>query len=202
MKEAEDENTEETEVGDVFDALEEERLKLKQASSEEGELFKLINSGVQNVLFFKTKLADPVAFTLSILDDIKSSREQKTKFLLRLVPIEATCKPYEDNVKESVKKLLERHFDKETSKTYSVLFKSRCNNDFTKEAAIKIVGDLVRELSPDSKVEYKTPDLVIMVEVMKGNCCLGVLPDYYGYKKYNLIELSSAPTISDAKDCN
>lgn len=192
-----EDSNDEDENQDVFDALEEETLKLKQAASEEGETFKLINSGVQNVLFFKTKLADPVAFTLNILEDIKSTGQQKSKFLMRLVPIEATCKAYEENVKESVKKLLSKHFTKETPKTYSVLFKSRCNNDFSKDTAINIIGNLIKDMSPESKVDYKSPNLVIMVEVMKGNCCLGILPDYFGFKKYNLIELASIKPKED-----
>ena len=49
--------------------------------------FKLLNSGVDNVLFFKTKLKDPVKLSLNIMDDIISCGEQKTKFLLRFVPI-------------------------------------------------------------------------------------------------------------------
>merc|ERR1712083_1192631 len=125
-------------------------------------------------------------------DDIISNGEQKTRFLMRLVPIEATCKAHEQNVTEAMKKLLQKHFSKENPvKTYCVVFKSRCNHDFKKEMTYKIVGDIIKELSPESKVEYKTPDFVIMVEVMKSNCCLAVLPKYFDtYKKYNLIELA------------
>merc|ERR1712083_733304 len=125
-------------------------------------------------------------------DDIISNGEQKTRFLMRLVPIEAACKAHEQNVTEAMKKLLQKHFSKENPvKTYCVVFKSRCNHDFKKEMTYKIVGDIIKELSPESKVEYKTPDFVIMVEVMKSNCCLAVLPKYFDtYKKYNLIELA------------
>jgi hypothetical protein len=65
----------------------------------------------------------------------------------------------------------------------------------------KIVGDIIKELSPESKVEYKTPDFVIMVEVMKSNCCLAVLPKYFDtYKKCNLIELSKLKKISSEEE--
>ena len=96
-----------------------------------------------------------------------------------------------------MKKLLQKHFSKENVKTYCVVFKSRCNHDFKKEMTYKIVGDIIKELSPESKVEYKTPDFVIMVEVMKSNCCLAVLPKYFDtYKKCNLIELSKLKKVS------
>ena len=184
---------------DVFDSLEKETNKLKsEAKDDNGEKFKLMQTGVQNVLFFKTKLKDPVKFALTILNDIKTTGEQRTRFIMRLVPIEATCKAYEDNVKEVMQKLALKHFKADDAKkSYAILFKSRCNQDFTKEIAIKAINSVIKTVSPEATVEYKTPDLVIMVEVMKGNCCLGILPDYYGYKKYNLIELASA--ASDKK---
>ena len=62
-------------------------LDLDDLTEEEMDQFKLLNSGVDNVLFFKTKLKDPVKLSLNIMDDIISCGEQKTKFLLRFVPI-------------------------------------------------------------------------------------------------------------------
>jgi tRNA acetyltransferase TAN1 len=172
---------------------------LKEAAASGGgtetDKFKLMQTGVQNVLFFKTTLRNPVNFALGILNDIRTSGEQRTRFLLRLIPIEQTCKAYEDNVKEAMQKIALKHFKEKTAKSYAILFKSRCNQDFSKETAIKIIGNVIKDINPNAKVEYKTPDLVIMVEVMKSNCCLSILPDYYGYKKYNLIELATAPQI-------
>merc|ERR1711894_84616 len=95
-----------------------------------------------------------------------------------------------------MQKIALKHFKEKTvAKSYAILFKSRCNQDFSKETAIKIIGNVIKDINPNAKVEYKTPDLVIMVEVMKSNCCLSILPDYYGYKKYNLIELATTPPV-------
>ena len=173
---------------------------MKEQSNSKDEMCKLMNSGVQNVLFFKTKLKDPVGFAMTILNDIRDNKQQKTRFLLRFVPIEATCKALKENFETTLKKLLTKHFENiSETKTYSVVFKARCNNDFTKDTAIKICGDVIKELDKEShaKVEYKNPDLVIMVEIMKGNCCLGILPNYFNYKKYNLIELANAGKSTD-----
>jgi len=199
-KEQDEEKSDESEV-DEFDAADAEQEEMKKQSEQEVDSFQLMNSGVQNVLFFKTKMKDPVKFSQIIMDDIISNGEQKTRFLMRLVPIEATCKAHEQNVTEAMKKLLQKHFSKENVKTYCVVFKSRCNHDFKKEMTYKIVGDIIKELSPESKVEYKTPDFVIMVEVMKSNCCLAVLPKYFDtYKKCNLIELSKLKKVNSEKE--
>ena len=198
---------EEQEDKDDFDEAESEVKEMSEQKTDKDEMFKLMNSGVQNVLFFRTRLKDPVGFALSVLNDIKDTRQQKTRFLMRLIPIEVTCKAIKENFETAVKNLLVRHFENvkdDEVKTYSVVFKARCNQDFSKEMVIKVCGDSIKQINSSSniKVEYKCPDLVIMVEVMKGNCCLGILPKYFDcYKKYNLIELANkAASESDEKN--
>ena len=109
-----------------------------------------------------------------------------------------------------VKNLLSKHYaskingdevEKENKiPTYCVIFKARLNNNFFKQDAIDIVGDIMKELCPNAKVEYKNPDLAVIFEVMKGQCCLSVLPNYYGYKKYNLIELAGSDSGTKLKE--
>ena len=121
-------------------------------------------------------------------------------------------------VKEAVKSLLMAHYDKtnelqennETEKgpvniqqplpSYCVIFKARLNQNFYKQDAIDVVGDIMKEICPNAKVSYKDPDLAIVFEVMKNHCCLSVLPHYYDYKKYNLIELVSEKTSSSTQE--
>ena len=123
-------------------------------------------------------------------------------------------------MKETTKSLLSPHYNQknensvikgEESKTedsdkhkkiptYCVVFKARLNNNFFKQDAIDIVGEIMKELCPNAKVEYKNPDLAIIFEVMKNHCCLSVLPNYYGYKKYNLIELAGAISTPEEKE--
>ena len=81
--------------------------------------------------------------------------------------------------------------------TYCVIFKARLNQNFFKQDAIDVIGEIMKDLCPSAKVEYKNPGLAIVFEVMKSYCCMSVLPNYYKYKKYNLIELAGAvPTLS------
>ncbi len=177
---------------DIDAALENEKKQLDEEAKQKvasGEKFQLLQTGVQNVLFFKSRLKSPLRLVLAVIKDIELSGSQKTRFLLRLVPVDATCKAFEENVKDTCGKILPKYFNQESSPSYSILFKSRLNQSFAKEDAYKLIGGLIREMSPRSKVEFKAPDVVIVIEVMKGNCCIGVLPDYYKHKKYNLVEL-------------
>lgn len=86
--------------------------------------------------------------------------------------------------------------------TYCVIFKARLNQNFFKQDAIDVIGEVMKDLCPSAKVEYKNPDLAIVFEVMKSHCCLSVLPNYYKYKKYNLIELASAKSTHPLSEGN
>ena len=112
-----------------------------------------------------------------------------------------------ENQTEKVNDVKEIGNESSTLPTYCVIFKSRLNQNFFKQEAIDLVGKVMKDLSPNAKVEYKNPDLAIIFEIMKSHCCLSVLPKYYKYKKYNLIELASpnAPVgqddVKSEEDC-
>ena len=84
--------------------------------------------------------------------------------------------------------------------SYCVIFKARLNQNFFKQDAIDIIGEIMKDLCPSAKVDYKNPDLAIVFEVMKSHCCVSALPNYYKYKKYNLIELAGAMSTPIEKE--
>ena len=55
----------------------------------------MIESGIQNVLFIRTTVEDPVALVTDILKDIAETNVQKSRHLIRLIPIQKTCKAFE-----------------------------------------------------------------------------------------------------------
>ena len=124
-----------------------------------------------------------------------------------------------NEVREAIKTLLTPHYkgpnlpeeltdpnEKDIEKTkvfptYCVIFKARLNQNFFKQDAIDVVGEIMKDFCPSAKVDYKNPDLSIIFEVMKSYCCLSVLPNYFKYKKYNLLELAgeiSTPVTKEA----
>ena len=203
FEESKSDNERSSDDCDIDEALEKETKQIKEASvksEKEGQTFQLLQTGVQNVLFFRTKIRNPLNLAMAVMKDIKSSGAQKTRHLLRMIPVDVTCKAYDDNVKEACLRILPKHFKDREQVSFSILFKSRCNQSFSKDNAVKLIGGVVRDLNPKASVEYKNPDLVIIVEVMKGNCCLGVLPDYFSYKKYNLVELAKGENTTTEEE--
>ena len=84
----------ENEIEDELDK-EKEILKVQANKSETERRFQVIESGIQNVLFVRTTVEDPVALVTEILKDIAATNTQKSRHLIRLVPIEKTCKAFE-----------------------------------------------------------------------------------------------------------
>jgi len=47
-------------------------------------------------------------------------------------------------------------------------------------------------MNPNATVDYKNPDLTIIVDVVKDTACCSVVPKFFHFKKYNLGELANA----------
>ena len=58
----------------------------------------------------------------------------------------------------------------------------------------------VTEVDGKARVDYKSPDLVVVMEVMKAYCCLAVIPRYFALKKFNVIEIAQAKSAEIQED--
>ena len=207
VKQSNDDTTEETarseddEDVDVDAALEKEKTALDKVAAKEGteRRFQVVDSGVQNLVFIRTTVESPVELADSVMREVRTSGTQISRYLLRLVPVEVTCKAFSENVEEAVKPVISKRFQDKGDTTYCIQFKSRLNNSFAKEEAYKTIGKMVRDVNPQSKVEFKDPDHVILLEVMKSFCCISILTNYFAFKKYNILELANAQKTSSDK---
>ena len=103
------EDVKEEEDDDDIDAqLAKEKSELdREASSEELRRFQVVESGVNNVLFIRTQVPDPLALVTKILEGIKETKKQVTRHLIRMLPVQATCKAYDQNVRPAVQALVD-----------------------------------------------------------------------------------------------
>ena len=190
----------EDEDDDVDAALEKEKTALDKVAAKEGteRRFQVVDSGVQNLVFIRTTVESPVELAESIMKEVQSSGTQISRYLLRLVPVEVTCKAFSENVEEAAKPVIFKRFHDKGEISYCIQFKSRLNASFGREEAYKTIGKMVKDANPQSKVEFKNPDYVILVEVMKSFCCISTLSNYFSFKKYNILELANAQqTVGD-----
>ena len=123
---------EEEEEEDIEKALEREKKALElERSKKPGERrFQAVDSGANNCLFVRTTLdtAAPEGIVERIFGDILKAGEQRSRYIMRLVPIAATCKAYDKNIEAAAEGVLGRVFHEGADLSYSVLFKTRNNN--------------------------------------------------------------------------
>lgn len=176
---------------DIERELEKEIESLKSNCSTDTKPFQVVETDVKSCVFIKTTVDNPVELATSIFREILDQKKCKSKFLIRLLPIEITCKAYIEDIKKAADEIFDAHFSCEPT-TYAVMHNHRCNNSVLRAEVIEALCVLVRDRNLNHSVDIKNPKKAILVEIIKGVCCLSVVSNYYEFKKYNLIELAGA----------
>ena len=122
---------------------------------------------------------DPVPVVRQILQDITddSARDApSSRFVSRMIPIQATCFPSQEELQLVSRMLIQRYFPR-TAASFGVAHKRRmCPDQFTKEIIIDTVAAEVLAVAPKIKVNLDNPDVTVVVEVCKNLCGVSVIP--------------------------
>ena len=59
---------------------------------------------------------------------------------------------------------------------------------------------MVSKKYPDIKVDLDHAEVSIVIEGLRKTCCIGILPNYYGRSKYNLVELALKLGLADKSE--
>lgn len=141
------------------------------------------------MVFIKTTLPNPVELGSHIVSDIAGTKTSISRFLLRFIPVEIICKATIEDMKTAAGKLFDVHFLNCPPKTFSIIINKRYNNSIHRDAIIEELAGLVAFKNMKHKVDLKNAECSVIVEILKGICCLSVLPNYLKWKKYNISEL-------------
>jgi len=183
---------------EIEDELAAEIAELKQQRWKPSERrFLSVTTGVKGCVFIRTTVEDPVKVVNAIMENIETERVKKTRFLQRMIPIQATCKPTPEEILKTAEALVEKHM--EGYKSFSILFKVR-NFKVDREEVIHPLADFVAKKYPDIKVDLSNGEVSIVIEVLRKTCCIGILPNYYGRSKYNLVEMALKLNLADLPD--
>ena len=173
-------------VSEIEDCLQNELEAMKSKTiSPQSKRFQVVDSGAKNFLFVQTTIDNPLELAEKIISDIAHSKQQQTRFLIRLVPIEVTCKAYIDDITKSFEVLLHKYFNDEP-KSFSVVYNHRNNNNLLKDDVVQVIAHMVLNIQKGHSVNLKNPDIFIVVEVIKGIALMAAISTYMTYKKYNL----------------
>ncbi|XP_017756971.1 PREDICTED: THUMP domain-containing protein 1 [Eufriesea mexicana] len=177
---------------DISVALHKEinELKAEYSKPVNARRFQVVNTGVKNVVFIRSTLTDPLELVTKIITDLYNTKQQRTRYLLRLLPIEVVCKANMNDIKSKADVMLEKYFAQEP-KTFSIVFNRHCNSNIHKDEVIEDLAEIINKKNPGNKADLKNPELAVIVEMIRGVCLMSVAPNYYKFKKYNLLEICS-----------
>lgn len=151
--------------------------------------FQQVETKTPNCIFIKTTIESPLKLGEKIIRDIFDTKQRKTRILLRFIPIDAVCRADLTDITNAAGKLFDKYFLNVPPKTFAIVVNKRYNNSIDRMKVIKELADIVVFKNIQHKVDLKNAELTVVVEVIRGLCCLAVLPDYIKLKKFNLAEL-------------
>lgn len=153
--------------------------------------FHQIRSGANNCIFIGTTLEDPLELSKKIMDDILDKQQQRTRRLIRMLPVQKTCKAVKENIEKAARELAEKCLAG-TKQRYCIVYKVRNNHSLNRDEILQGICKVIQDVAPGCEADLKTPEIALNVEIIKTICCISLLPDYFSkYKKYNLEALAN-----------
>lgn len=153
--------------------------------------FQQVECAAKNCIFISTTLENPLELSMKIMDSILETQKQRTKKLLRMIPVQKTCKAFQKDIEGALETLAKSYFEEE-SKTYCIVSKIRNNSLIKREDLTQSLISVLQGANSENAPDLKTPDVVVNVDVIKNVCCLSILPGYFTpYCKYNLVGIAN-----------
>ncbi|EDW37561.1 GL16286 [Drosophila persimilis] len=113
-------------TNDDDDDLDAAAAKCRETLTQRKVRFQNVETGTTNCIFIRTLLDDPVGLGKHIVDDITTTGKSMSRFVLRLVPIEAVCRANMPDIIAAAGPLFDKHFLKEPT-SYGIIFNHRYN---------------------------------------------------------------------------
>ena len=173
---------------DVATTLEQEVHRLR-GSEQQPRRFQASSSGAKGTVFIQCRPpVEPVELVHHTLTDVMTKRQHKSRFCQRLIPVSVVCYATPEDIQKQVPRVLAPHFYQDnTLWKFAVVYKARNNTNVNRDDIIKTLASLAtRNGDYAHTVDLRNPDLTIVVEIIKSNCCIGVVRDFTKLKRYNI----------------
>ncbi|CAH2072904.1 unnamed protein product, partial [Thlaspi arvense] len=178
----------ETSIDKLIDA------ELKELGDKSKRRFTKLDPGCNGIVFIQMKRRDgdpsPKDIAQHAMTSAAATKKHMSRFILRLLPIEVSCYPSEEEISRAIKPLVEQYFPIETDnpRKFAVLYGARANTGLDR---MKIINTVAKSIPAPHKVDLSNPDMSIVVEIVKTVCLIGVVEKYKELAKYNLRQLTS-----------
>jgi len=140
---------------------------------------------------------DPVETVQRVLKDLDSASTSapSSRFVTRMIPIQATCFASLEEISLTSKALIDKYLKDETPSSFAVSIKRRNCSTVTRDEIINTVAGAVLDMEghkKEWKVDLKSPKYTIMVEICKTLCGVTIIENCASYRKFNLLEIREA----------
>uniref|UniRef100_A0A1J3H9S2 THUMP domain-containing protein 1 n=1 Tax=Noccaea caerulescens TaxID=107243 RepID=A0A1J3H9S2_NOCCA len=168
--------------------------ELKELGDKSKRRFMKLDPGCNGIVFIQMKRKDgdpsPKEIAQHAMTSAAATKKHMSRFILRLLPIEVSCYPSEEEISRAIKPLVEQYFPIETDnpRKFAVLYGARANTGLDR---MKIINTVAKSIPAPHKVDLSNPDISIVVEIVKTVCLIGVVEKYKELGKYNLRQLTS-----------
>lgn len=131
-----------------------------------------------------TIIYDPSIWVYKLLNWLIDTKQKRTRFTLRLLPITRTCKANLADINKCIQETLNIDLlkSKNPDVTYAVQPRVRFNVKIERDDIIKNIGRLLN----GCKVDLKDADITIFIYIIKSVCFIGYGFKYNQLAKYNL----------------
>ncbi|KAF9976982.1 hypothetical protein BGZ73_007387 [Actinomortierella ambigua] len=187
-KDDEEEEEEEKEES-LEDSIARELAELKQERQQpkRSRKFSTFKTNTDCVIFILAMHVQPEELCNYMLNDLAKTGVKRTRNCSRIIPVTETCYANMNDITAMAEKIFRPHFHAEDQKplTFSILPKIRHNDKVKREDLIKQLASKVGA-GQQHKVDLKNYDKLVLVEVIKSICFMGVVEDYERLKRFNL----------------
>ncbi|KNC96522.1 uncharacterized protein SPPG_08110 [Spizellomyces punctatus DAOM BR117] len=177
---------------DVADMLDQELKQLKSEREGKEEQFRWRKTNIDCMVFLQTHHPiDPSDFVYRVLTDLQNKKIKRTRYTIRVHPVQETCRAYMDDIKQLAQRLLSPYFHKEglSPVRWACEPRIRWNDKIKKDELIIEIANVVGQ---NHVVNLKQPELTVVIDIFKNICAMAVVRDYPGLKKYNLEKIFEA----------
>ncbi|EPQ52634.1 hypothetical protein GLOTRDRAFT_79752 [Gloeophyllum trabeum ATCC 11539] len=181
------------EMNDKADDLEaqiaKEMAAMKKPRKE--QIFANCQTNTPCVIFISCKPpVDPIALVIKYVQDVVETGITRTKYTQRLTPVSGSCVANLPEICGLFKKVILPFFLDAGDKKYRYKIELRIRNHHT-VSRDPLLAELAALVPEGHKVDLKSPEVFILVELFKSVCGMSVVKDYYRLQKFNVMEIAN-----------
>lgn len=185
---------------DISAMLKAEVDDLKDKSKQD---FLVRDMGLPSSVFLACNFSSPSPSDIvyHALDTVRNTQQNKCRFCFRWFPVEYSCRADIESIQAMGKEVCKEFGEDKgrTEKTFSVDIEFRAKPKELER--LDVIDAFAKNVSqPPWKVDLTTPDLTVLVNVVKGTCGCAVVREYRALKRYNLTLLAQADGEEDEKE--